>query len=280
MNMFDEIYASAYDAIYQDKEYGAECDLLEELFEKYATPAVERVLDFGCGTGNHAIELAARGYKVVGVDRSGFMLEKARRKSKYLDPQFPKPKFHKGDICRITLPDTFDAVLLMFSVLGYQIRNGNVLRALRNVRRHLRVGGILVFDVWYGPAVLAQHPGDRLRIIRNEQGTFLRAASGEMDSYRQTCTVKFHLWEIHDHKLVAETEESHVVRFFFPQELELFLAMTGFKLHRLGAFPEITRDPNLGTWNVMVLAEAVSSEEGPEQAVLFYNNAKRLSKIR
>jgi len=56
--------------------------------------------------------------------------------------------------------------------------------------------------------------------------------------------------------VAAESEERHVMRYFFPLELDLFLKSSGFRLLRLGAFPELERDPDETTWNVMVVAQA------------------------
>jgi hypothetical protein len=64
----------------------------------------------------------------------------------------------------------------------------------------------------------------------------------------------YHLWQIEDRRVVAETRERHSVRFFFPLELELLLADAGFDLLRLGAFPDIDREPDVSTWNVCAVA--------------------------
>ena len=66
-----------------------------------------------------------------------------------------------------------------------------------------------------------------------------------------------HVWEINRDKVVAKTEEQHLMRFFFPRELELFLEITGFQLLRLGAFPEFDKEPNESTWNITVIAREV-----------------------
>src|SRR6266581_5500689 len=76
--VFGRDYAAAYDDLYQDKDYLAETDLIENVFKLYGQSTVRRVLDLGCGTGGHAVVLAARGYEVVGIDRSAEMLERAR----------------------------------------------------------------------------------------------------------------------------------------------------------------------------------------------------------
>jgi hypothetical protein len=58
-------------------------------------------------------------------------------------------------------------------------------------------------------------------------------------------------------RLLSETEQEHVVRYFFPLELDMFLESAGFKLLRLGAFPEFERDPDENSWNALAAARAV-----------------------
>jgi len=72
---FQKEYAEAYDFLYQDKNYSSECDLIEEIFRKFAPGKIRTILDLGCGTGSHAIPLAQRGYRVTGVDLAENMLQ-------------------------------------------------------------------------------------------------------------------------------------------------------------------------------------------------------------
>ena len=81
MQVFGSTYAAGYDALYQAKDYDGEVDLLEGIFRRYAGRPVRDILDVGCGTGNHALRLAAKGYRVLGIDRSLDMLEVAKYKS-------------------------------------------------------------------------------------------------------------------------------------------------------------------------------------------------------
>lgn len=252
--IFGSTYAEAYDLLYHKKNYQAECDLVEQLFETYGEgQSVHRVLDLGCGTGNHALGLAVRGYEVVGVDRSTPMLNLARKKSaRFSAPG--KVTFQQGDIRTVDVGRDFDAVLMMFAVLGYQLENADLLQVFDVARKHLRPRGILIFDVWYGPAVLHQRPSQQIRVIPTPKGKILRVASGELDIRRQLCEVHYHLWRLERERLVSETEERHLMRYFFPQELDLLLERTGFARLRLGGFPQFSLEPDETTWNVLAVA--------------------------
>jgi SAM-dependent methyltransferase len=249
-------YADVYDVLYHDKDYAAECDVIERIFKTYGNGPIHNVLDLGCGTGNHAIPLAQRGYEVVGIDRSADMLVYAQKKVTNLLSN-KRVVFHTGDIRHVDLRRCFDVALMMFAVLGYQLENADVLSALKTARRHLHRGGILIFDVWYGPAVLQQRLSQRVRVIPTIEGQILRVASGELDIRHHIGTVHYHVWRLEGGRLVAETEENHQMRYFFPLELDLFLESSGFALIRLGAFPAFAEEPDETTWNILGVARAI-----------------------
>jgi SAM-dependent methyltransferase len=253
---FGSIYADCYDALYQEKDYEAECDLIERLLRTYGDGNISSILDLGCGTGNHALPLSARGFEIIGVDRSASMLAQARKKA--AQPSLTaRDAFYQADIQSVDLGRQFDAALLMFAVLGYQLENAAVMAALRTARRHLRSGGLLLFDVWYGPAVLFQRPSERVNIIPTSHGKILRVSSSTLATNQHVCTVRYHVWKFAAERLLSESEEEHMVRYFFPLELNLFLESTRFAPVRLGAFPEFDRDPDEHTWNVLCVARAV-----------------------
>jgi SAM-dependent methyltransferase len=247
--VFGRDYAAVYDELYQDKDYGAETDLIEQIFGLYAQGKVRRVLDLGCGTGGHAVPLARRGYDVVGVDRSPDMLQRAKQHGS-------SARFELGEIGNLDLGEKFDAALLMFAVLGYQVGNTDVQAALGTARRHLQPTGLLFADVWYGPAVLAQRPSERVKVVDTPGGQVIRVAASELNTRRDVCMVRYHVWHIEGGQVSAQVREQHPMRYFFAPELELFLSAAGFELVRLGAFPELDDEPSEGTWNVAFVARA------------------------
>jgi SAM-dependent methyltransferase len=248
---FGDVYAGVYDATYAEKDYDGECDLVEEALMRYGPKGSRALLDLGCGSGGHVMPLARRGYELVGVDRSPSMLGIARDK---IAEAGMTVELHEGDVRRVRLDRKFDAALLMFAVLGYQSSNADVLAALRAARAHLHVGGLLCFDVWYGPAVLAIEPEERKRTIDTPSGPVERSASAELDIRRQLCTVRYRFEGQLSRTSVAE--EVHVMRFFFPMELELFLDAADLELVSLSRFGSLDEEPDVQTWNVFGVARA------------------------
>ena len=252
--VFGSLYADIYDSIYRDKNYDEECGILCKLFDLYGDGCISSVLDLGCGTGNHALRLADLGYRVTGVDQSEEMLDIARVKA---EKKSLPVTLYQGDIKSVGINQTFDAAILMFAVLGYQVTNDDLIQALRNIRRHLRVGGLLIFDVWYGPAVLSQKPGERVSVVKEEDTTTIRLSSGTLDTFRHVCNVHFKVYKIEEGRLVGEAAEVHQMRFFFPQEIAFFLESAGFKVVHMGPFPGYEGELGEMTWNALVVARGV-----------------------
>jgi demethylmenaquinone methyltransferase / 2-methoxy-6-polyprenyl-1,4-benzoquinol methylase len=129
--MFDRI-APVYDAMNRVMTAG-----LDRRWRRLTAEAVvrrgDRVLDACCGTGDLAIAAARIGGRVTGLDFSERMLERARRKG-------PELEWIRGDLLELPSEDgSFDA-----ATVGFGVRNvEDLARALRELRRVLRVGGRL-----------------------------------------------------------------------------------------------------------------------------------------
>jgi len=253
MKVFED-YANFYDILYQDKDYQSECDFLEEVFKKYAKYPIRTILDLGCGTGGHSLILAERGYRVTGVDFSEKMLEIGRDKAKEKEMSV---EFLQGDIGNLNLNGKFDAAIAMFAVMSYQTTNKDIENALKSVRKHLNSKGLFVFDVWFGPAVISQQPTDRAKVIEQEKERVIRIAHPALDIINHVVQVNYRVIRICGDKILEETEESHLMRFFFPQELTYFLEKNGFIIHKISPFMSLSREPNITDWNISIIAEAV-----------------------
>lgn len=140
--------AELYDAIYfAFKDYPAEAaDIARRLAEEH--PGARTVLDVGCGTGEHARLLASRtGLQVDGLDLNADFVRLARAKH-------PTGRFYLGDMTGFALPDRYDAVICMFSSIGYVRTLENLERTLRGFAGHLAPGGVVLVEPWFPPGVL------------------------------------------------------------------------------------------------------------------------------
>ncbi len=122
------------------------------------------ILDVGCGTGRHAIELARRGFKVTGVDLSEGMLAEARRHAADAGVQITLIHADAARWRPGRRPDAarFDAVICLcegaFGLLGSRDDAlGQPLAILRRVARALKPGARCVFTVLNGYGMVRRH---------------------------------------------------------------------------------------------------------------------------
>ena len=102
------------------------------------------VLDLCCGPGRHSVALAKRGFQVTGVDRTRFLLNKARRHAK---SRRAKVEFVHSDMREFVRPGAFRLAINLFTSFGYFDKKDDDRRAARNIFESLQAGGVCVIDV-------------------------------------------------------------------------------------------------------------------------------------
>jgi len=242
-------YSRYYDLFYRDKAYAAEAAHLDQLIRAQA-PSAKTLLELGCGTGGHALRLAAHGYEIHGIDLSETMLAVARTH------ETATLQFSHGDARTVRLGTTFDTVISVFHVMSYQTTNADLAAAFATARAHLAIGGVFVFDCWYGPAVLTDRPAVRVRTVEDEKIVVTRIAEPVMHAAENLVDVNYHVF-LRD-KLTSETSElreTHRMRYLFSPEVELLLERGGFELVRAAEW--LTNQPlSYTTWNACFVARA------------------------
>lgn len=248
---FGARYAALYDDLYAHKDYAGECRYLERLFARFAARPVRSVLSLGCGTGGHDLLLAARGLRVTGVDRSEGMLAAYRAKA---SAGGLVPNVVHGDLRVVRLGRRFDAVISMFAVIGYQVTDADLAAAFTTAAAHVARGGLFVFDVWYGPAVLADPPRDHTKTVTSASGErIVRHTRCALDALAQTVAVTFETERFAGRRRLERVTETHPMRFFFPRELGLALSGAGLELRAIVPFGRTRGRPTATDWTVTVL---------------------------
>lgn len=137
--------AHLYDTIYlgRGKNYAGEAESVHQHIQARLRSGGNSLLDVACGTGLHTSYLREH-YQVEGLDLDARMLEAAQQKC----PELP---FHVGDMIDFELNKQFDVITCLFSSIGYTKTPEKMRQAIANFERHLKPGGLMVIEPWFGP---------------------------------------------------------------------------------------------------------------------------------
>ena len=137
-------FAEIYDA--WQRLYGLEYAILvaprvnQRLAAHVGRPS--RLIDLACGTGTHTLLQAHGGTRVIGIDRSAAMLQRARRRAAGRQVTFLEADMRDFDTVR-----PVDAVTCLYASLNHLPEVADLTRTFARVAAHLRPGGVFVFDL-------------------------------------------------------------------------------------------------------------------------------------
>jgi len=137
--------AQYYDAIYSWKDYVVETSTIKEIIKEQGSSEGNRLLDVACGTGMH-MQYLVEDFEVEGLDLDENLLALARNR-------VPGAVFHLGDMVDFDLGKRFDAVICLFSSIGYVRSKARLHRAISCMAKHLRTGGLLIVEPWLTPDI-------------------------------------------------------------------------------------------------------------------------------
>ena len=144
MNWFEEWFDSPlYEKLYANRDEEEARKMVELLEETLSLHACSKILDLGCGRGRHTINLAKKGYNVTGIDLSEQAIKTACNKAQILE--LKNVNFQIRDM-RNPLPQTFDAIVNLFTTFGYFLDDDENAKVLDSVAQMLKPQGIFVLD--------------------------------------------------------------------------------------------------------------------------------------
>lgn len=149
----DESFWKAFaPALFNQERLDVTTEEIDHVVKLLALKKGAKILDLCCGIGRHSLELARRGYQVVGIDLTEEYLASARRQAESEDLDV---RFVRNDMRRFCQIESFDVVLNMFTAFGYFEVPAENKRVLINIYCSLRKGGTLILDM-IGKEVLAR----------------------------------------------------------------------------------------------------------------------------
>ncbi|PWI16989.1 class I SAM-dependent methyltransferase [Streptomyces sp. Act143] len=213
---YNEKMASVYEQMYP---IGFDTDAALEFLATLAEPGA-RVLELGVGTGRIAVPMAERGYRVFGVDASESMIAKlAERDSK------GEVTVELGDFTQpgLDMGGDFPLVTLVLNTFFVAVSREAQLNCLRNVRDQLAPGGRFVLEAFDpSPYHVLTKPDLSMRFL-GENAIMLDTLMVDRSQQLMVAT----------HTILdggAPQTTQHVLRYAFPQEIDLLAELAGLRL--------------------------------------------------
>jgi len=243
-----ENYGEKYDNEIFTKGTLGECDFIET---ELKSDKSLKILDVGCGTGRHAIELSKRGYLITGIDLSESQLTRAREKA---EKDHLIIDFQQQDARNLPFKDDFDVAIMLceggFPLMETDEMNYEILKSVSN---SLRVCGKFIFTTLNGLFPL-YHSVEKFCDSTSKDGNATyRSNTFDLLTFRDHNTTEFE--DDFGNKKTLECNE----RFYVPSEITWLLKSLGYKKidifgAKLGAF---SRKDKLTTedFEMLVIAE-------------------------
>ena len=243
-----ENYGQKYDNEFFTQGTIGECDFIEKEinFDKS-----KKIIDIGCGTGRHSIELSIRGYNISGIDLSDSQLEKAKEKAKKLNLTID---FIKQDARNISFKNKFDIAIMLcegsFPLMETDEMNYDI---LRNITQALKNKGKLIFTTLNALFPLYHSVEEFCASEGKEGNATYRSNSFDLMTFRD-----YNITELEDDFGTKKKLECNE-RYYSPSEIIWLLKTLGYNKidiygAKLGAF---SRNDKLTTedFEMLVIAE-------------------------
>lgn len=253
MSVFQS-YSQFYDSLYQNKDYPSEVKFIQSVIKKLSPIKVKDVLSLGCGTCNHDILMAKKGYRITGLDQSLTMLSNAKRKIKSAGLS-DNILLRQKDVRHFDMKKEFDFAMAMFNVIGYQITNEDINSTLINVSNNLKPGGLFLFDCWYAPAVIADPPTDRIKEIKISKPRIIRLTQSTLHHQKNVVQILFHVFSLVGKKLTNESVETHHMRYWSLPELSNLLENNNLKIIKACPFLKLDSEVSPSEWDIFIVAQ-------------------------
>jgi RimJ/RimL family protein N-acetyltransferase/2-polyprenyl-3-methyl-5-hydroxy-6-metoxy-1,4-benzoquinol methylase len=225
-----EDYGHKYDAESFTQGTQGECDFLEKELRHDKSL---KILDVGCGTGRHSIELTKRGYNITGIDLSESQLQVAKEKAA---AENLKIKFLHHDARNLPFSNEFD-VAIMLCEGGFPLMETDEMNfeILKNVTKSLKNKCRFIFTTLNGLFPLYHSVEEFCDSTTAEGNATYRSNTFDLMTFRD-----YNITEAEDDSGNKKTLEANE-RYYVPSEITWLLKSLGFNKveifgAKLGAF--------------------------------------------
>lgn len=223
--------SSVYDSINSHIDYVAWADFFEKCFDRFLDKRPELMLDLACGTGSMTLELAKRGYDMIGVDGSSDMLNVAYERKYDLDLPH-SVLFLLQDMREFELYGTVGAITCCLDSVNYLTGDGELDKCFSLAHNYLDPDGLFLFDV-NTPHKFENIYGSNTYVYEEEDcgGDSFCIWQNYYDGQSRLCDFSLTVFEKDEENgLYSRRDEIQCERCYSREELESSLKQNGFEV--------------------------------------------------
>ncbi|MBS3098789.1 class I SAM-dependent methyltransferase [Candidatus Pacearchaeota archaeon] len=231
------------------KDYEGEIKKVKEIFEKNCNLPLNKVLEIGCGTGNHTKELLKISNKVFACDIDSEMIKIAKLK-------VPEEKvyFHTSSVPDI-VEQEFPLCVLMWNVINYFPTISLMNKIFSEIKTRMLPGGLIMFDMWNGVTAIRDPPSNAVSRIEKEGLRVIHTLESRTNLMEQKTTIKNRADIIKNEMLVDSFSEEVTHYLWTFKTIKDILDLN--EMETIGVFKSNNWDEpaNEKDWKIFILAK-------------------------
>lgn len=246
-----------YDKINAEVDYKSWADYFEVCFKRFLTKKPELILDLACGTGSMTLELAARGYDMIGADGSDSMLMKAMDNA--YDKNISDVLFIRQDMRDFELYGTVGAVTCCLDSINYLVNDEDIVKCFKCVHNYLDPDGLFLFDI-NTPYKFEKIYSDNAYIheIYDDESAinYFCGWQNEYDNDTKLCTFYLSVFTENENGTYNREDEVQTEKCYSLDSIKNHLKICGFEL--LGVFADFDFNKPTDTserWHIVARAK-------------------------
>lgn len=251
--------ARVYDKLNEEIDYSAWADFIEKIFDKYLAQKPNLVLDLACGTGSMTMQLATRGYDMIGVDGSCQMLSVANERKYDMGEAGNGILYLLQDMKAFELYGTVGAVVCCLDSINYLLTREDIEKCFSCVHNYLDPDGVFIFDV-NTPYKFKNIYGDNAYILEDtiDGGDIYCGWQNDFSEITGLCDFHLTLFSEDENGKFFREIEHQTEKMYTMNELRTSLEATGFELigfYTDYAFTEAEIDDEAERWYIAARAK-------------------------
>ncbi len=244
-----ELFHRYYDALFTNKDYAAEVASLKRLHSQWGAGLAGPILEIGCGTGSHTMEIAKWGRPMTAIDIDSDMVAKTAQKLR--DGAIDNVTLRHCPVEQLDQHD-FSLATAMFNVVTYLGDGAALSSFLGAIAKRLSSGGILIFDCWNGVAALRSPPGSKESSVMVGEKSISCSLTSTTDLFAQKTRLTYEI-EVRDRtgELLESGKHAFMQTLWTPMQIMDAMQLAGLETCAATPLHDQSRHAGHDDWKIM-----------------------------